>query len=502
MNRPARSRRLPLSLSWSFVLAACAVGPDAPPPTFELPEAMAPAPAMLAHWWCEFGDDRLVALIERAFAANQDLRAAAANVDAAAAAARAADDLLPLIDARLGAGRSQTSDRSAFPRFPIVDRRNFTHSVGLDLTYEVDLWGRIRAGERAVLAELAADQQAMAAVRASLAAQVAATYCRVIVAEQRLQLLQRTVQNRQDALAVVTARRGGGTNTALQVHQAEAELADVAVLLPRAAEAVLAGERALLQLVGATPRELAAAAVARAAVLPTPPAVPAELPSDLLQRRPDVRAAEARLAASAARVSEARAHYFPTIRLTGSVGQESKALHDLFVSPSTVWNLAAGLTQPLFGLRKIDAAVDGAEARRLGAEATYAATVQAAFREVLDALGALAASRATAVAQQHRRTALAAAERAAAARHAAGAGNYLDLLDARRGLLAAEHARLDVELDLLLGTIDVCHTMGGGFDAAVAPRATAVQPRSGIQSGSANVVTSQVSSANGAPSTR
>ncbi|MBZ0154195.1 MAG: hypothetical protein K8J09_21935, partial [Planctomycetes bacterium] len=84
----------------------------------------------------------------------------------------------------------------------------------------------------------------------------------------------------------------------------------------------------------------------------------------------------------------------------------------------------------------------------------------------------------------------------------AGAGNYLDLLDARRGLLAAEHARLDVELDLLLGTIDVCHTMGGGFDAAVAPRATAVQPRSGIQSGSANVVTSQVSSANGAPSTR
>ncbi|MBZ0150744.1 MAG: TolC family protein, partial [Planctomycetes bacterium] len=87
MNRPARSRRLPLSLSWSFVLAACAVGPDAPPPTFELPEAMAPAPAMLAHWWCEFGDDRLVALIERAFAANQDLRAAAANVAAAAPAA-------------------------------------------------------------------------------------------------------------------------------------------------------------------------------------------------------------------------------------------------------------------------------------------------------------------------------------------------------------------------------------------------------------------------------
>lgn len=463
MSQSSWGRRLPRSASWSSVLllAACATGPDAPPPALDLPPAAAAAPAMLARWWTTFGDEQLAALVERAFAGNQDLRAAAARVDEAAAAARAADDLLPLIDARLGAGRAQTSDRSAFPRFPIVDRRNFTHSIGLDLAYEVDLWGRIRAGERAVLAELAADQQAMAAVRASLAAQVAAAYCRLIAADQRLALLQRTAQNRRDALRVVTARRGGGTNTALEVHQAEAEVAAVEVLLPRAAQAVRAGERALLQLVGASPRELAAAGVARAAVLPTPPAVPAELPSDLLQRRPDLRSAEARLAASAARVSEARARYYPTIRLTASLGQESKALHDLFLSPSTVWNLAAGLTQPLFGRRKIDAAVDGAEARRQGAEATYVATVQAAFREVLDALGALAATRDTAAAQQHRLTALAAVERTAAARHEAGAGNFLDLLDARRGLLVAEVDRLDAELDQLLGTIAVCHAMGG-----------------------------------------
>jgi len=197
--------------------------------------------------------------------------------------------------------------------------------------------------------------------------------------------------------------------------------------------------------------------------LPAPPQVPAGLASDLLARRPDVREAEAALAAANARVSEARARYFPTIRLTGSAGQESKDLGDLFTSPATVWNLAGSLTQPLFGLRKIDAQFDTAAARSRAAEATYVHTVQTAFAEIYDALGARTASNQTLVAQARRIDALSAAEHIAESRHTAGAGAFFDLLDARRNLLAVQTDSIDTAADELSATIDVYRALGGGW---------------------------------------
>ncbi|MBL8728369.1 MAG: efflux transporter outer membrane subunit [Planctomycetes bacterium] len=446
------------------LLAACSVGSDAPPPTFELPAATADVPLDLSHWWTRFDDPRLDDLIDRALANNQDLRAAQARVDEAAALARNVDDLLPLVDLRAGFGRSQTSDRSAFPRFPIVNRRNYTHSIGLDLAYEVDLWGRIRAGDRAALADLAADREALHAVQAGIAARTVEAWFRLVALDQRLRLLRRTGDNRRDALRIQQERRAAGTGTALEVHQAEADLAAIDVLLPRAEEALAAAARALAVLVGAQPREIAAPSTAHPDELPPPPAVPAGLPADLLQRRPDVRSAEAQLAATAARVTEARARYYPTIRLSGSFGQESQDLRDLFIGPATVWNLAGGLTQPLFGIRKLDAQFDSAEARRLAAEATYAKTVQEAFAETLDALGSLAATNRTIDALDRRVAALTESERVASARHGAGAGSFLDLLDARRNRLGAENERIDARLDALLGTIAVFRALGGGFD--------------------------------------
>jgi multidrug efflux system outer membrane protein len=453
-------------VAMATLAAACSIGTDTPPPALQLPPANASPDLDLTTWWTRFGDERLDALVARALAHNPDLLVARARVDEAEALTRSADDLLPLVDLRAGFGRSQTSDRSAFPRFDIVDRRNFTHSIGLDLAYEVDLWGRIRAGDRAALADLAADREAMHAVRAAVAARTAQAFFRLVALDQRLALLRRNEDNRRDALRIQQQRRSAGTGTALEVHQAEADLAAVEVLLPRAEEALAAAERALAVLVGGQPREVAAPQFARRQDLPSPPAVPPDLPADLLQRRPDVRSAEARLRANAARVSEARARYYPTIRLTGSLGQESKDLSDLFISPATVWNLAGGLTQPLFGIRKLDAQFDSAEARRAAAEATYVKTVQEAFAETLDALGAFAATRRTIVALDRRVAALAESERVASARHGAGAGSFLDLLDARRNLLGAENERIDTRLDALLGSIDVFRALGGGFDPA------------------------------------
>lgn len=454
------------------LLLAAACGTPAPiaKPELELPPAVTPAED-LAAWWARFGDRDLDALLVRVLDHNQDLAIAAARVLEAAALVRNADDLLPDANLSASAGRTQTSDRNAFPRFAGIDRRNSAHAVGLDVTWELDLWGRIRAGNDAAVADLLKNREDHNGVRAALAAQAAQSYFRLVAIDRRLQLAEATLQNRTDALRIQQRRQQAGTGTALEVHQAEAEVEAVAGTLPRLRQAQASAERALLVLAGDSPQAIATPLLPRRADLPAPPPVPAGLPSDLLARRPDVRAAEAALAASSARVAEARGRYFPTIRLTGNVGQESESLSDLFIGPAAIWGFAGSLVQPLFALRKIDAQVDAAEARRLQAEAGYVLTVQRAFAEVYDALGSRTASHDTLASQARRVEALVQAERIAAARHEAGAGAFLDLLDARRALLAVQQERIDTAADELVATVDVYRALGGGWeigDAAAA----------------------------------
>lgn len=459
--------------------AACGTAPKVALPPIELPQLDAANHPDLSLWWTAFGDARLRELVERTLANNTELVAAAARVEESAALVRNADDLLPLANVRAGVGRSQTSDRSAFPRFSGIDRRNNTFSVGLDVTYELDLWGRVRAGDRAVLADLAAQSETALTLASSLAAQTAQSYYRLVAIDRRLALLRDTIENRTEAVRIQQRRLDGGTGSELQLRQAQADLAGIEATIPRLVAAQASAERALGVLTGAQPRALAERLVARVEGLPLPPAVPSGLPADLLQRRPDIRAAEARLAAASARVDEARARYFPTISLTGSLGQESKDLSDLFVNPSTVWNLAAGLVQPLFGLRKIGAQVDAAEARRVAAEADYVHVVQTAFAETYDALGTLSASAEIERSQQQQQEALAAAVHIADLRNTAGVGAFLDLLDARRNLLQVETERIDTALERLTATIDVFRALGGGFDAGSAKAGEVTAPRSG-----------------------
>lgn len=461
------AERTPLLLALAVLTAACASTPDESPPVQDLPVIAAAAPAPdLGSWWKSFGDPALDALVAKALEHNHDLQIAAARVAEVGALLRNADDLLPLVNARAGVGRSQTSDRAAFPRFGGIDRRNYSWTVGLDVTYEIDLWGRVRAGERAARADLAAVSADACTAASALAANTAAAYWRLVAIDRRIALFEATVQNRAEAARVQAQRLQGGTGTRLELQQAEAERCAAESPLPAQRSARAAAERALLVLTGATPRELAESTVARTSTLVAPPAVPASLTSDLLQRRPDVRSAEAALAAATARVDEARARYFPTIRLTGTLGQESKDLSDLFVGPATVWNLASGLTQPLFGLRKIDAQVDAATARRQAAEENYAATAQHAYAEALDALTASGAAAETLRATERQLQAVSAVERTAAARHAAGVGTFLELLDAQRGRQQVESAHIDAELGRLLAAVDVCRALGGGFGAA------------------------------------
>lgn len=469
------SERLPLAALLGL-LAACGTAKYEPPPTLELPTEHVAADD-LATWWARFEDPRLDALIGRALAHNQDLAAASARVLEAAALVRDADDLLPYANLGANAGRTQTSDRNAFPRFAGIDRRNSAHAIGLDVTWELDLWGRIRAGSDAALADLLQRTELLHGARAALAAQTAQAYFRLVAVDRRLDLAEETLRNRQAALRIQGRRRDAGTGTALEVHQAQAEAEAIAAAVPRLRQAQASAERALAILTGDAPRTFAAPIVARRADLPTPPPVPAGLPSDLLARRPDVRAAEAALAATSARVAEARSRYFPTIRLTGNVGQESEALTNLFTGPAAVWGFAGSLVQPLFGLRQIGAQVDAAQARRLQAEADYVRTVQRAFAETYDALGLRTASRETLAAQARRVEALQQAEKIAAARHAAGAGAFLDLLDAQRALLGVRQEQIDTAADELTATVDVYRALGGGYPLSPESLPTESPPR-------------------------
>ncbi|MGE3171388.1 MAG: efflux transporter outer membrane subunit [Planctomycetota bacterium] len=444
------------------LLTACAAPHYAPPPAIELPPLGAAAEDLSA-WWARFGDARLSARIARALEHNQDLRAAAARTAEAAALVRTVDDLLPDANLSARAGRDQTSDRNAFPRFAGIDRRNSAHRVALDVTWELDLWGRIRAGNDAALADLLQTRELQHDLRAALAAQTAQAYFRLVALDLQLALTRTTVQNREDALRIQQQRQRAGAGSALDVHQAEADLESVRAALPALLQAQQAASRALLLLTGETPAVIAEGQLERAAALPAPPAIPEGLPSDLLARRPDVRAAEAALAAASARVAEAKARWFPTIRLTGALGQESEALQNLFTAPATIWSLFGTLTQPLFQLRELGAQADAAAARREQAEAGYVRAVQAAFAETYDALDARAANGDAGAAQQRRIQALEQAERIAAARHDAGAGSFLELLDVRRNLLAARTDRIDTAAAELSATVDVYRALGGGW---------------------------------------
>ena len=186
------------ALVLAMALSSCSLPPEPPPPTLELP-ALAASAEDLSTWWQRFGDAKLEALITRVLEQNRDLVVAAARVDEAIALQRIAGDLLPDANFNIGAGRSQTSDVNAFPRFPGIDRRNYAHSISFDVTWEVDLWGRVRSAGRAAENDLIANREALHGLRSALAAQAAQAYVRLVAIDAACQ--------RHDAFAAAAPAR-------------------------------------------------------------------------------------------------------------------------------------------------------------------------------------------------------------------------------------------------------------------------------------------------------
>jgi outer membrane protein, multidrug efflux system len=464
MRRMAMNRSLFLA---GLFLIGCSSAPKYERPPVELPQAWkqsAPRFAEDGRWWRIYEDQALEKIVAEALQGNYDLVVAAARVDEARAlAAEARSFLLPSIDAQGSASRERIS--TATPLVPPGVPREFSnYRATLNLSYELDLFGRLRSGVDAARAELAASEASREAVRLALAAEVAKSYFSLRSFEQQVLLTRQTLDLREEALGLQRKRRDAGVIGDYELRQLEAEAAAARAQLPGLEQAREREEVALQLLLGRDAKQVFESQIPRRdgpdeKLLA--PVVPAGMPSELLLRRPDLVEAERRLAAANARVAVARAEMFPSISLTGFLGSESASLSNLFKGPAGIWSLAAAVSAPIFSGGRNEARTAAAEARERALVAQYQQTVRTAFGEVRNALVAQTRARETFEAESARAYALAETLRLARLRYASGIASQLEVMDAERGLLAARAARIDALRAHRAAVADLFRALGG-----------------------------------------
>jgi len=450
-------------------LAGCAVNQPAPPQLdLPAPTATAAQNALLARWWMAFDDPVLTALIDEALANNLDLRGALARIEAARALLLLAQsNLYPSVNLVGGASRSRDSQSTTQAIGQPAFGAGNNYSVGIEMSYELDVWGKYRSGALAAANDVVASRYYRETVRIAVAADVASAYFRLRAADALSTVLEDTRRSRIDTVALQRDRFDGGLVGEYDLRQAEAELSAIVADIARVRQSIGVLESALATLTGRSPRAVFTPEIARGGSIEAATAVPplpSGLPSGLLERRPDIRRAEALLAASDLRIQQARTDYFPSLTLTGAFGTESAALSSLFTSPATAWRFGLALIQPLLGLKAIEAAVEAATARRDSVTVDYQQTVQNAFREVHDALVTNRSAGEVLAAETARRDQLKQALAVATLRYEAGRTSFLEVLDAQRTLLAAETLRIAAARDARLSIVDFAKSLGGGWD--------------------------------------
>ena len=472
-------RKLTHSLSavaTALTLAGCGVlGPNYERPAQSLPTgAILPQSTHTAAsvdwlvWWRSFQDPALNALIDEAAANSQDLVLAAARIDESRASLTLIhSSRFPTVDASISASRSQVSEHAG--KLPQgANPRYNDFQPGISTAFEIDFWGKFVRADEAARARLLAIEANRGTVLASLYANVAQSYFALRSFDAQVVLAEQTFATRVENLRLQTMRFEGGVAGKLDVQQAVAEAAGIEVTLLQARQNRRAAEATLAVLVGRSPAAIVQPIIARGTaidVLFSRATVPAELPSDILNRRPDLIAAEQQLIAANADIGQAKAAYYPTIKLTANLGFESRQLSELFNPSSLFWNLASGIVQPLFRAGSIDAVVAAANARKAQATAQYALAVQGAFKDVHDALNVIASSEALVTTADKRIAALRDVLRLANLRYTNGYSSYLEVLNAQRDLSQAESGVIDAKRAQLSGVVALYKAVGGGWPA-------------------------------------
>lgn len=501
-----RARRGGLFLMTTLVtaLAGCSLAP-----TYERPEApvsaayptgeaytqtgqsqgAAQGPVADIGWRDFYSDPLLQNLISMALTANRDLRVAALNVEEARAQYRIQRaDLLPSV----GVGGDGSVQRLPAD-LSSTGSSNITRSyqVGGTASWELDLFGRIRSLSDQALETYLAQDETRIATQLSLISETATAYLTLRADQELLSLTQSTLTSQQDSYQLTKQSYDAGVATELDLSQAEVSLRTAQRDLSTYTRLVAQARNALVLLVGQPLPDDVVAQLDQAKILPdgvVPESLPAGLPSDLLARRPDIRAAEHQLKGANAYIGAARAAFFPTISLTGSAGTASSSLGGLFDAGSGAWSFAPSITMPIFAGGSLWAGLDVAKVRKNIQIATYEQTIQTAFREVADALAGQGTYRTQIVAQQQLVAAYQRAYDLSRQRFDQGVDDYLSVLDSQRSLFAAQQVLVETRLSRLSNLVTLYQVLGGGWTEKTAAAAQDASAAAAAQGGATPAV--------------
>ncbi len=440
----------------AFVLPGCAPTLQQSPveasvePPVEWRTTLLGTGSVETNWWEGFGDPQLTRLVNQARQNNPDIRVAAARVEEARATERGSRALLlPSLGAGVDAGiRREVS--------PIGRAQESVAALPVfRASYELDLFGKNDARIDAAKSGVAASEEAEEAARLSVSAATASGYVTLLALDARLSVIEETVRSRADALKFARDRAEVGYTSQLELRQAEAEYQATAQLVPQITAQIAQQENALSVLTGELPL-----AIKRGGTLADlrMPSAPATLPSELLRRRPDIAAAEYRVAAADAQMRVARAQFLPSINFGASAGA---AVSDLLADPITIWSLGGSILAPIFQGGRLEAQLDGATAQRDQAAWAYRAAALKAFREVEDRMVVLTSLEAQQEPLNAQRAAVADALRHARNRYRAGYTPYIEQVDAQRALLGVELSLVQVKADQLSALIGLYQAVGG-----------------------------------------
>jgi multidrug efflux system outer membrane protein len=457
-----------LMLLLVVALVSCAIGPNYRRPPVETPASWHFGDAQARDvvntpWWRQFGDPVLDGLVETALKENKDVRIAAARVEEFAGHyAYIRSGQFPQVGAAASYQRTKETTYQNPPWPATADNPSDTFQALLTASWEIDIWGKLRRATEAARANLLSTEEGRRGVILTVVTAVAIAYTDLLDLDKQLDVAERTVKSREHTFRLFKLRHQRGFVSELELSQVESEYNSALATVPLLKKLIGQQENALSLLLGRNPGP-----IPRGKPLDflTLPAVPAGLPSQLLERRPDIRQAEQDLIAANAQIGVAKAQYFPTISLTGLFGVQSDDLSRLFTGPARTWTYALPVTAPIFTAGGIAGTVKAAEAVQKETLIRYEQVIQQAFREVEDGLIDQAETREELRAQREQVKSLQNYAHLARVRYNNGYTSYIEVLDAERSLFNAELYYAQTQATLFRALVNLYKSMGGGWVA-------------------------------------
>jgi multidrug efflux system outer membrane protein len=482
---PTLIRHSTFVIGFVAVIAGCTVGPNYQRPVVETPGSFRRAATDMSApsgtnsfgelgWWETFSDPKLTAYVAEALTNSWDIKIAAARVLQAEAIARVTrSQYFPTISAGGDWATTRTSETGPAGVPPGANPRKEYGDVFVSMSsYEVDLWGRIRRANQAARAQLLATVEAQRTVRQTLVSAVATAYLELLEFDLELEIGQRTYAVRTNSLELTRSRQEGGVASMQDVYQAKILVSTAEASIADTHRRIEQQENLFSTLLGRNPGPIdrGAALISETVRAEVPPGLPAAL----LERRPDLRAAEQLLIAANADIGQAKAAFYPQLTLTGIYGFQTVSLSDLFKGGSQIWQFGPSVTFPLFTGGRLRGNLKLAEARFQESLDTYQRTVQGAFRDVSDGLIAYQRTREFREKQAERTQAHRDATDMANVRYEGGVTSYLEVLYNEQELFTAELGLAQARRDELLSVVQLYRALGGGWTEPAPPQVTAI----------------------------